>query len=51
MHLLEGVPTTYLGTTGGGSLHLARGRQWTSLALPVMRKAWTEAIPRQVVVA
>ena len=51
MHLLEGVPTTYLGTTGGRSLHLGRGRQWTSLALPVIRKAWSEAIPRQVVVA
>src|SRR5437867_821570 len=50
-HLMEGIPTTYLGTTGGRSLHLARGRQWTSLAVPVMRKAWTEAIPRQVVVS
>jgi len=51
MHLMEGVPATYLGTTGGRSLHLARGRQWTSLALPAMRKAWSEAIPKQVVVA
>ena len=50
-HLMEGIPTTYLGTTGGRSLHLARGRQWTSLAVPVMRKAWTEAIPNQVVVS
>jgi phosphoribosylformylglycinamidine synthase len=50
-HLMEGVPATYLGTTGGTSLHLGKGRQWTSLALPVMRKAWTEAIPKQVVVA
>jgi phosphoribosylformylglycinamidine synthase len=50
-HLMEGIPATYLGTTGGTSLHLGKGRQWTSLALPVMRKAWTEAIPRQVVVA
>jgi len=50
-HLMEGIPTTYLGTTGGRSLHLAKGRQWTSLAVPVMRKAWTEAIPKQVVVS
>jgi len=50
-HLMEGIPTTYLGTTGGRSLHLGRGRQWTSLAIPVMRKAWSEAIPKQVVVS
>ncbi len=50
-HLMEGIPTTYLGTTGGRSLHLARGRQWTSLAVPAMRKTWTEAIPNQVVVS
>jgi len=51
MHLMEGIPTSYLGTTGGGSLHLGLGRQWTSLAIPVMRKAWSEAIPKQVVVS
>lgn len=50
-HLMEGIPTTYLGTTGGRSLHLGRGRQWTSLAISVMRKAWSEAIPKQVVVS
>jgi len=50
-HLMEGIPTTYLGTTGGRSLHLGRGRQWTSLAIPAMRKAWSEAIPNQVVVS
>jgi len=50
-HLMEGIPTTYLGTTGGRSLHLGRGRRWTSLAIPVMRKAWSEAIPNQVVVS
>ena len=49
-HLMEGTPATFLGTTGGTSLHLGKGRQWTSLALPVMRKAWGETIPRQVVV-
>ena len=49
-HLMEGTPVTFLGTTGGTSLHLGKGRQWTSLALPVMRKAWGETIPRQVVV-
>src|SRR5207237_1003309 len=49
-HLMEGTPPTFLGTTGGTSLHLAKGRQWTSLALSVMRKAWGETIPRQVVV-
>jgi len=50
-HLMEGIPATYLGTTGGTSLHLGKGRQWTSLAISVMRKAWTETIPKQVVVA
>jgi phosphoribosylformylglycinamidine synthase subunit PurL len=50
-HLMEDIPTTHLGTTGGGSLHLALGRQWTSLAIPVMRKAWSETIPNQVVVS
>jgi len=50
-HLMEGIPATYLGTTGGTSLHLGKGRQWTSLAIPAMRKAWTETIPKQVVVA
>ena len=50
-HLMEGIPATYLGTTGERSLHLGRGRQWTSLAIPVMRKAWGEAIPNQVVVS
>jgi phosphoribosylformylglycinamidine synthase len=51
MHLMEGIPTAYLGTTGGRSLHLSLGRQWTSLAIPVMRKAWSEAIPNRVVVS
>jgi len=50
-HLMEGIPVTYLGTTGGTSLHLGKGRQWTSLSIPVMRKAWSEVIPKQVVVA
>ena len=50
-HLMEGIPVTYLGTTGGTSLHLGKGRQWTSLSIPVMRKAWSDAIPKQVVVA
>src|SRR5207247_2869983 len=50
-HLMEGIPTTYLGTTGGRSLHLGRGRQWTSVAIPVMRKPWSEALPNQVVVS
>src|SRR5206468_1450942 len=50
-HLMEGIPATYLGTTGERSLHLGRGRQWTSLAIPVMRKEWGEAIPNQVVVS
>lgn len=50
-HLMENIPTTYLGRTGGRSLHLAVGRNWTSLAIPVMRKAWSETIPNQVVVS
>lgn len=51
MHRMEGTPATYLGKTGGMSLHLGYGRKWTSLSIPVMRKAWSEAIPKQVVVS
>lgn len=51
MHGLEGIPAVRIGQTGGRSLHLAQGRQWTSLSLLTMRKAWSDAIPRQVVVS
>jgi phosphoribosylformylglycinamidine synthase II len=51
MHHLEGIPTVRLGETGGRSLHLSQGRAWTSLAIPTMRKAWSETIPKQVVVS
>jgi phosphoribosylformylglycinamidine synthase len=51
VHLLEGIPTVRLGQTGGRSLHLSQGRPWTSLAISDMRKAWADAIPRQVVVS
>jgi len=51
VHLLEGIPTVRLGRVGGRSLHLSQGKQWTSLSLPSMRKAWSETIPKQVVVS
>lgn len=51
IHLLENNPTVRLGLTGGRSLHLSQGRQWTSLSIPSMRKAWSETIPKQVVVS
>lgn len=51
IHLLESIPTVRLGLTGGRSLHLSQGRQWTSLSIPSMRKAWSETIPKQVVVS
>lgn len=51
VHRLEGIPTVRIGETGGRSLHLSQGRQWTSVAIPVMRKTWGEAIPKQVVVS
>jgi phosphoribosylformylglycinamidine synthase subunit PurL len=50
-HTTEGVPVTFLGRVGGRSLHLSAGRRWTSASLGDLRKAWSETIPRQVVVA
>jgi phosphoribosylformylglycinamidine synthase len=50
-HLMEGVPTTYLGRTRGRALRLRSGRRSVSLPLPGLRKAWGEAIPKQVVVS
>ena len=50
-HIMESVPTTELGLVGGRSLTVrGRGRR-LSAGVAVMRKAWTEAIPRQVVVS
>ena len=50
-HLIEGVPVAYVGRVGGASLRLRCGKKRTSLSLPAMRKAWTEVIPKQVVVS
>lgn len=50
-HVMEGIPTTFLGRVGGKSLHLRCGRKGAALALPAMRRAWSEAIPKQVVVS
>ncbi len=49
-HAMEGTPVTFLGRVGGRSLHLSAGRRWTSVSLGDLRKAWSETIPRQVVV-
>src|SRR5256886_849487 len=37
-HLMEGIPTTYLGTTGGRSFHPAPGPQRSRVAGPGMRQ-------------
>ncbi len=50
-HLLEGVPAAYVGRTGGTSLRLRNGKRRVTLPLAAMRKAWSEAIPNQVVVS
>ncbi len=50
-HLMEGVPVTFVGKVGGASLRIRSGRKRLSLPLATMRKAWGEAIPRQVVVS
>ncbi|HLE54667.1 MAG TPA: phosphoribosylformylglycinamidine synthase subunit PurL [Thermoplasmata archaeon] len=50
-HLMEGIPTTFLGRVGGKNLRLRGGTKSASLPLPAMRKAWSEAIPKQVVVS
>ncbi len=50
-HRLEGVPTTYLGRVGGTGLNLRNGKKRVSLPVGAMRKTWSEAIPRQVVVS
>jgi phosphoribosylformylglycinamidine (FGAM) synthase-like enzyme len=50
-HLMEGVPLAYLGRVGGAALRIRDGTRSVSLALPAMRKAWTEAIPKRVVVS
>jgi phosphoribosylformylglycinamidine synthase len=50
-HVMEGIPTVFLGRVGGKSLRLSNGKKSASLAVPVMRKAWNEAIPKQVVVS
>ncbi len=50
-HILEGVPVTFVGKVGGKSLRMRSERKRLSLPLAAMRKAWSEAIPRQVVVS
>ncbi len=50
-HLMEGVPLTYVGRVGGASLRLRGIRKSATVPLAAMRKAWTEAIPKQVVVS
>ncbi len=50
-HLMEGVPTSFLGRVGGTALRLRGMKKSVSLALPTLRRAWSETIPRQVVVA
>ncbi len=50
-HLMEGVPVTFVGKVGGPSLRLHGGRTSATLPLTAMRKAWGEAIPKQVVVS
>ncbi|HYM40497.1 MAG TPA: phosphoribosylformylglycinamidine synthase subunit PurL [Thermoplasmata archaeon] len=50
-HLLEGIPLTYVGRTGGASLRARNATRRVSLPVTTMREAWSEAIPKQVVVS
>ncbi|HKZ98806.1 MAG TPA: phosphoribosylformylglycinamidine synthase subunit PurL [Thermoplasmata archaeon] len=50
-HLLEDVPTTPLGRVGGRSLRIRDRGKSVSVPVPAMRRAWTESIPRRVVVS
>ncbi len=50
-HLLEGVPLTFVGRTGGRSLRFRNSKKQVTIPVAAMRKAWSEAIPRQVVVS
>jgi len=43
------VPIHRIGTTGGGTLHIRRGRDSVEVPVGEMREAWTHAIPRLVV--
>ena len=48
---LRAVPVVALGRTGGRALRLRTPGRSLALPLTTMRKAWTETIPRQVVVS
>ena len=50
-HALEGVPVTFLGRVGGASLALQGQGRRATLSLAAMRRAWSEALPRQAVVS
>ncbi len=50
-HALEDVPVTFVGKVGGRSLRVHNERKRISVPLAAARKAWDEAIPRQVVVS
>ena len=50
-HLLEGLPVRFVGRVGGASLRMKGARRRLGLPVSAMRKAWSEAIPRQVVVS
>ena len=48
---MAGVPVTELGRAGGAGLSISRGSESVRVALLTMRKAWSEAIPKAVVVS
>ena len=46
-----GVPLMEIGAVGGSELTLARGKESVRASLNTMRKVWTDAIPKLVVVS
>jgi phosphoribosylformylglycinamidine synthase len=50
-HRMEGLPMTFVGRAGGAALRIRDSRKRVSIPIAVMRSAWSEAIPKQVVVS
>jgi hypothetical protein len=42
---------TFVGRAGGAALRIRDSRKRVSIPIAVMRSAWSEAIPKQVVVS
>jgi phosphoribosylformylglycinamidine synthase len=48
---MAGVPVADIGRVGGTDLSISRGGEAVVSRLPAIRKVWTEAIPKLVVVS